>query len=468
MADRPLTEPLAADLPEDWSSGQIVAPSGTDVGLSEQHGYNYLMRQVNAARQAINTINEGFETISGKRTCTVVVGTSAGGWTEADCDYLCDGADDDVEINQAIEDAGQYGQMDLMPSDLFYAIKGGTVLLLPGVYNISSQIVVKQGITLKGSGRHVTKIKSGGIDFPGKYSPMLTLSFSCLSDLNIISSYVNFDVEPSVALVSASGSTITNCSFSGGQSVKWQIYHSGGYIDVNSCLFGGGHGDILESDSGPRVRFCDNYLNNSYGLISIKGGDQAPTVLILNNYAGYPFELVLDSISSNSVISGNYIGRLELFNTKNLRYASMATRIIANAFRPNNLDDPIIKLGENTGGNFITGNQFTYTTYNSPYTNILSDEGSGNIVRFNSDDTGSGGSGGAGVSSFNGRSGAVTPRSGDYTADMVGARANTWTPTAADVGAIPTGAVSNIQTLTQAEYDALAVKDPTTLYLIKE
>ena len=43
----------------------------------------------------------------------------------------------------------------------------------------------------------------------------------------------------------------------------------------------------------------------------------------------------------------------------------------------------------------------------------------------------------AGVTSFNGRTGAVTPQEGDYTADMVGARPSTWTPTASDVGAIP-------------------------------
>ena len=42
----------------------------------------------------------------------------------------------------------------------------------------------------------------------------------------------------------------------------------------------------------------------------------------------------------------------------------------------------------------------------------------------------------AGVITFNGRTGTVTPQSGDYTADMVGARPNTWTPSAADVGAL--------------------------------
>lgn len=65
MADRPLTAPLAADLPENWSDGQIVAPQGADAGLSEQHGYNYLMAAVNSARRAINTINAGFDAIAG-------------------------------------------------------------------------------------------------------------------------------------------------------------------------------------------------------------------------------------------------------------------------------------------------------------------------------------------------------------------------------------------------------------------
>lgn len=112
----------------------------------------------------------------------------------------------------------------------------------------------------------------------------------------------------------------------------------------------------------------------------------------------------------------------------------------------------------------------------------------------------------AGVTSFNGRDGAVTPQAGDYTAAMVGARSDTWTPIAADVGAVPTtrtvngkplssdisltasdvGAataddvatavngkvssadVSTIQSVTQEEYDALTAKDAATLYLIKE
>jgi hypothetical protein len=60
MADDILKNiPLPADLPENWTSGQIVAPTGAEVGMDEQHGYNYLMRQVNNAQRAAKALNEG-------------------------------------------------------------------------------------------------------------------------------------------------------------------------------------------------------------------------------------------------------------------------------------------------------------------------------------------------------------------------------------------------------------------------
>ena len=63
MADNPITTPLPADLPTDWIYGQTIGPQGTDVGLTQQHGYNYLMQQVNAAQQAATQIGEAFASI---------------------------------------------------------------------------------------------------------------------------------------------------------------------------------------------------------------------------------------------------------------------------------------------------------------------------------------------------------------------------------------------------------------------
>ncbi len=57
---------------------------------------------------------------------------------------------------------------------------------------------------------------------------------------------------------------------------------------------------------------------------------------------------------------------------------------------------------------------------------------------------------GGGVMTFNGRSGAVVPAEGDYTAEMVGARPESWIPSAADTGAVPItekGAPNGVATL---------------------
>lgn len=57
-----ITVPLPADLPTDWEANDIVAPNGAEAGLSEQHGYNYLMEQVNNAQTAISQTAQAVET----------------------------------------------------------------------------------------------------------------------------------------------------------------------------------------------------------------------------------------------------------------------------------------------------------------------------------------------------------------------------------------------------------------------
>ena len=76
-----------------------------------------------------------------------------------------------------------------------------------------------------------------------------------------------------------------------------------------------------------------------------------------------------------------------------------------------------------------------------------------------------------GVTTFNGRTGAVTPQAGDYTAEMVGARPSTWTPSADDVGAVPTTRTINSKplssdvTLTADDVGAGAPATSTTVTL---
>ena len=64
MADRPVTTNLPADLPENWQVNQIVSPNGTEAGLDEQHGFNYLGKMLNKAHAAINAINSAFDGVA--------------------------------------------------------------------------------------------------------------------------------------------------------------------------------------------------------------------------------------------------------------------------------------------------------------------------------------------------------------------------------------------------------------------
>lgn len=51
-ANNPITVPLPADLPTNWTANQTVSPNGVDSGQTEQYGYNYAMEQINNAQIA--------------------------------------------------------------------------------------------------------------------------------------------------------------------------------------------------------------------------------------------------------------------------------------------------------------------------------------------------------------------------------------------------------------------------------
>lgn len=101
------------------------------------------------------------------KTYSAVVGTTRNGWTAADCDYLCDGTDDQEDINAAIAAAGV----------------GGHVHLLPGNYEISACINIQLlNVTLSGSGpgtelRFTDNNDSTGID---------TYSGSVIKDMTLV------------------------------------------------------------------------------------------------------------------------------------------------------------------------------------------------------------------------------------------------------------------------------------------
>lgn len=76
MATNPISGySLPADLPQAWTTGQIVSPNGSDVGLTTKHGYNYLMRQVNIIQRALVAVGNAFPDLLDDTTVLECFGT---------------------------------------------------------------------------------------------------------------------------------------------------------------------------------------------------------------------------------------------------------------------------------------------------------------------------------------------------------------------------------------------------------
>lgn len=425
MADRPLSGPLPADLPEDWTSGQTIAPAGADVGLSEQHGYNYLMAAVNRAQQAVNAINEGFDAISVKQANRVVVGTSTAGWTEDDCDFLCDGTDDHVEIQAAIEASKE----------------GDEIYFLSGNYFVDEPIYgILQSLT--GSGVNKTTLEFSASSFSAGTAAALMLNDVTIKNMTLYCK--NSSISSNSYMLSLNGAcSVRNVYFvaSSNRLIMSIRIINGATARISDCLFGGdapynGAAPDIYMNRSAKVFFVNNYISKPGFRIYFP---DLLSCVISGNAGG----LSISGELSESIISNNFLTEINL-------NGGYGTIITGNSFgESTQFSDSCINLGSDTKNMLVTGNNLRKPNSGTSYN--VSDSGTNNIIRFNSNDTG--GSGTAGVTSFKGRSGAVLPQSGDYTAAMV--------------GAIPTGTVAAIQGLTQAEYDALATKDPSTLYLIE-
>lgn len=497
------------------------------MGLSEQHGYNYLMAAVNRAQQAVNAINESFDNISGKRTCRFVVGTSTAGWTQADCDYLCDGTDDQEEFETAIKN---------LPDE------GGEIAVLDGTYNISESVLVDLSITdgaknivLSGNGSSTVltgyEHEDDVIVF-GQYTSTASVCGSV--DLQNLS-FENLNIATQFLGGRASGCRFQNSSLrvegslTANTEVRGNYFHNESKESITVIATAGGAAfitnnyivtetaipistvegtlvvseNIITGSESSIYISSDGLIENNYftgcdislganGCAAILGnciqdGDischkmaespsDSPSLIVGNIIKDGLIEVTDWAIISNNTITASEgnpcikAGRQSPRSMENLSPIIIGNCFIGGTFGVHlRLEDYLPNGYRDKKNAFVTGNRFCGQTTASVQiestwqdcmitNNIVDtpvvDNGTNNIVRLNSDDAGGGGGGTAGVSSFKGRSGAVMPRDGDYTAAMV--------------GAIPTGTVAAIQELTQAEYDALTTKSATTLYLIKE
>lgn len=105
-----------------------------------------------AVEGEIATLKEDIGNIKKKKNVVVYVGSAElSDEQKLSCDYVCDGVDDQLEINQAI---------DSLPDS------GGEIHLSRGIFNVSSTIYIRKRIKLVGEGKGITldrnNVNNGG------------------------------------------------------------------------------------------------------------------------------------------------------------------------------------------------------------------------------------------------------------------------------------------------------------------
>jgi parallel beta-helix repeat protein len=180
------------------------------------------------------------------KTARFVIGTSTSGWTEKDCDYLCDGTNDQTEINAAIT---------ALPAT------GGEIVILDGTYNIAAKInVTKDNVSIRGNG-NATILK------------------------RMFNSSV---VEGVITLTGRSGCKIANLQVDGNKTSYTNYRNSGIYLDSSS-------------NNTVTCNTCNN--NNNYGIyLGSSSNNNTVTGNTCNNNSSYDINL---SSSSNNTVTGN-------------------------------------------------------------------------------------------------------------------------------------------------------------------
>lgn len=265
------------------------------------------------------------------RTYRVVIGTSTAGWTEDDCDYLCDGTADQTTISQAIA---------TLPEE------GGVVYFLDGTYSLTNALTISSdNITLLGN--HQTSILSnqgnaamllaGGSNFSmknliiedkrvsGSQATVVIEGINCrisgcrFTNLNILSMSISGqdallqDTDFHAAQITATtgthnGAQVWRCSRTGdsGGTQPWlevsgdDIIIDGGYV-CNAYIG-------VNAIGSNRVTISNNYFNAVNNGIMVNGDVVGYNIMnnVILNYISYG--IFTQSMNGQYInVTGNYV-----------------------------------------------------------------------------------------------------------------------------------------------------------------
>ena len=278
----------------------------------------------------------------GKRYATIVIGTSTAGWTTADCDFLCDGNNDQVEIQMAINQI---------------STNGGEILLLNGTYNIQSslnfnlvQLNQDTEIVIGGMGDSTVLNFSNSVKIENYYA-RLTIRQVYLKGGTIQSSNAYSDVNLEDNKIENTIFSIYSLSFKNNryinsiaQSTSIFSFNSGAaVIDTNNFLLQVGVNNFFSG--GSKLSLTNNVFQGA------TGSDNSVSARINSTISGNVFEN-MNIFLNNCTFNGNVL--------KSSKVSSGLTSCISN----NYVVDGFLRSG---AGSTITNNVVIQSDTSLPY-----------------------------------------------------------------------------------------------------
>lgn len=315
----------------------------------------------------LNAVSDTLERLTapgGRRGGYVVVGTSTEGATAFDCDFLCDGTADDVEINAAIQEAQS---MNL------------GVFLLPGTYNIANTITIYGEFCGASNSNTTLNRTSVSFDYLVKMG-----NNSYLHDIAIYGSFPPETSTSCIEIYALADASIKNVFING--------YTNIGIANASDASTpGGGYGHVILDGVSTFAAFQGQYsillskLANYVGSAFIRNCSFDTTAKIQacgTNVAGVPISgssfdtLSIENCLHCSIFGNNILVVLSVSRAGTSTFSCESNIISNNSFS----EGSGITLGVGTTNNLVTGNGGGMSSV--PWAGVT-DNGSNNYVANN-------------------------------------------------------------------------------------
>jgi parallel beta-helix repeat protein len=247
------------------------------------------------------------------KTARFVIGTSTAGWTAKDCDYLCDGTNDQEEIIQALND---------LPAT------GGEVVILDGTYNVTASInVPKNNVSIRGNG-NATILKrmynSTNTDSGTTAKGLITLNekSGCkIQGLQIDGNKATYTASYNygIYLYSSSNNTVTdNTCNNNNIGIRFDSSSNKNIVTDNTCN-SNGNGIRFDSSSDNTItgNTCNNNSSNGIYLSSSSNTIVTGNTCNSNYYGIFLYSSSDNTVTGNICNNGNNGIRLYLSSNNN-------------------------------------------------------------------------------------------------------------------------------------------------------